>query len=203
MRPHPSRSRTGYTLIELFIVVAVIGVLAAILLPAITSRPPCSQRISCSNNLKQLGLAFRCWALDNNDKFPMQVSVTNAGAMEVVSTGIVFTVFQVMSNELSTPKILWCPEENDQKRICAATFQTTVPPGSSAIPFTNDNNVSYFVGLDAQDEYPQMILSGDRNLAIQGRPAAHGLSQISTNAIACGTVRDTEARATLVWWMEA
>src|SRR5882724_8113127 len=113
-------SAKAFTLIELLIVVAIIAVLAAIILPSM-ARQGCvpGQRINCVNNLKQIGLAFRTWALDNNDKYPMQVSVTNGGAMEIVSTGTVFTVFQVMSNELSTPKILFCPEESDPKRIAA------------------------------------------------------------------------------------
>jgi len=40
------------------------------------------QTISCSNNLKQLGLAYQVWAGDNDGKFPMAVSVANGGALE-------------------------------------------------------------------------------------------------------------------------
>jgi prepilin-type processing-associated H-X9-DG protein len=173
----------GFTVVELLIVLASIFILAVIILPSLPGQHTrCRSRINCVNNLKQIGLAFRTWALDNGDKYPMQISVTNGGAMEIISTGTVFTVFQVMSNELSTPKILFCPEETDPKRISATTFQGSVPAGTSAVPFTNDNNVSYFAGLDAQDTNPQMLLSGDRNLAINGVPAPHGLLQIRTNA---------------------
>ena len=112
----------------------------------------------------------------------MQVSVTNGGAMEIVATGTAYAAFQVMSNELSTPKILVCPEENDRKRIAADTFCSTAPRGTppNLIPFTSDNNV-IFVALDAQDTFPERPLCGDRNLAIGGRPVPHGLLEVWTN----------------------
>jgi len=55
------------------------------------------QRIACLNNLKQIGLSYSAWAGDHNGKFPMDVSVTNGGVMELAATGNVAAVFQVMS----------------------------------------------------------------------------------------------------------
>jgi len=145
-----SAAGKGFTLIALLVVLAVLAILAAMLLPALAKAKARALRIQCVNNLKQDGLAFRIWEGDNNDRYPMAVSNRLGGSLEWVTGGNAFRHFVVMSNELSTPKILVCPADTRQAAPDFAHLQ--------------NNNLSYFVGLDAKESDPQLFLTGDRNI---------------------------------------
>jgi prepilin-type N-terminal cleavage/methylation domain-containing protein len=172
MKTQPTpRGGNGFTLTELLVVICVVVLLAAVLLPALRIGDGRKhEKINCVNNLKQIGLSFRIWEGDNGDNYPMKISVTNGGAMELAVAGNVSAIFRVMSNELSTPKILFCPQ--DTTRHYASNFTTDL----------NSQTISYFVGLDAEDKYPQMILSGDDNLEVNGVRVRPGILYLSTNA---------------------
>jgi len=150
MRASHDSKREALTLIELLVVIGIFGVLLAVFRPALWRRSVRAPRITCTNNLKQIGLAFRIFAKDHHDKFPMEIPTRDGGTKEIVEFGLVVPHMLVMSNELSVPKVLICPSDRR--------------PAASDFGQLRDGHISYFVGLDASQSHPQSLLAGDRNI---------------------------------------
>ena len=184
MKTQCATNRTrGFTRVELLVVIVVVALLAVLLLPILAVAKRKSARVGCANGLKQTGIAFRLWESDNGDKYPMQVILTNSETMRLVTNGKTYLLWQTMSNELNTPKILHCP--NDNQRTAAVSFFQDF----------SDANISYFVSLDAAENYPQMILDGDDNLAVDGVRVKPGILNLWTNRLHC-----VDERTASGWW---
>ncbi len=145
---------------EVLISILVVTVMAGVFVPMLQPQKGCRLRISCINNLKQVGLAFRMFSNDHGDQFPWAVPTAEGGSKESVSTGAIFPHYCAASNELSTPRILICSSDGAKRRV--VSWDQSM----------NNGSLSYFAGLDADESRPRMFLTGDRNLTTNGRLAA-------------------------------
>src|ERR1019366_445046 len=72
----------AFTFIELMVVIAMVAILVAYVLPALAAARPKVQHLTCSNNLKQVGIAFRTWAIGHNGNMPMAVNSSQGGSSD-------------------------------------------------------------------------------------------------------------------------
>jgi prepilin-type processing-associated H-X9-DG protein len=170
MKPTFSKPITGaFTYPELLIIAVVLVIWLGLLFTPCSRPRARGSRINCAFNLRQVGIAYRVWANDHGDKFPWLVSTNLGGTLEYVTIGEVFRHFQIVSNEISNPKILVCHSDSGRSRA-----------GSFNDPFSN-TNLSYFIGVDADKAFEQMILSGDRNIT-GGTSRAGRILALTTNS---------------------
>lgn len=173
----------AFTLIELLLVVIIVFILAAMILPAISSPRSRAPSIACVNQLKQINYAFRIFSYDNQNRFPMSIPEAEGGTLEYKDNPMAtHRHFQVMSNELSVPKVLICP--SDKNRIEGLNFGEAFEPNPTKRPAigprVGNSLISYAVGVNASEAFPKMIVAGDRNLMVEGKDLSKGKSTMIT-----------------------
>lgn len=167
-----NQRKQALTLPELLVVIAVLMVLVILLLPVLAAAKRRASQISCRSQLRQVTLCLEMWTDDHNHQYPMAVSVADGGGKELIADGKLADFFRVTSNELSTPKILVCPQDTN----------VVFSPYDFGPDFSN-SNISYFVGVDIMNkDSPQRILTGDDNLVVDGVAIKSGVRAVAATA---------------------
>jgi len=100
-----SQQSQAFTLVELLVVIAVIGTLAALLLPALKNAKARSKTLACVSQLKQIGVASIAFAGDNDERLP---------AATMPNTNRALSPLQAVSRELGTLKLFLCPADSER-----------------------------------------------------------------------------------------
>lgn len=181
--PPQPRSQHGFTRMELmFVLVAVLllACLAMLFLSHQHTTQETRKRISCVSNLKNVGLGFRVFAHDNDDRFPFYVT----NSLGFANTAWAWEHFQAMSNEMGSAKILVCRADRERYTNIMSDFGMGPHLASTSLAGQGNAAVSYFVSLDADESLPNVMLVGDRNLVtnsenLQGKVLASSPASLS------------------------
>jgi type II secretory pathway pseudopilin PulG len=174
MRAPKTNRLAAFTWIEMLVVIVCVVLLGFFLIVPLFSTPTArAPRISCVNNLKNIGLAWRIYSTDNDGLYPWQAAATNRpacvptnyasvpGAALGPAQGVAAN-FAFLTDELSTLKILKCPSDAKRFQLKSNSFAFLMAPAQTLV---RDRAISYFIGTSAKEDEPQSILGGDRNLA--------------------------------------
>ena len=166
------------TLIGVVVIIFCLMILAGLLLPSLSRGGARAPRIKCISNQKQIGLAYRIFSNDHDDKYPFNVEGqrlydSDPGRHGQGGNPLLYRDagseawmhLQSLSNELSSAKVLMCPADRNRKNNEAIDLGQ----GQKSFSHASKRNqaLSYFIGLEADESKPQSILGGDRNIAGQ------------------------------------
>jgi prepilin-type N-terminal cleavage/methylation domain-containing protein len=164
------KNRRGFTLIELLVVIAIIAILAAILFPVFAQAREKARQTSCLSNLKQIGLAFKMYVQDYDERWPQCDPITCCSNGQNGSIGQDFGYNGWVSNALRSytknQAIYMCPDVQN------GAFYDPYSNGGTA---TTNGSESFSYAFNYKSDY------GAKEAAFQNTATALVMSDSGTN----------------------
>jgi prepilin-type N-terminal cleavage/methylation domain-containing protein len=143
------KNRSGFTLIELLVVIAIIAILAAILFPVFAQAREKARQTSCLSNLKQIGLAFKMYVQDYDEKWPQNGQIPCCSNGQINSDGVDFGYNGWISNALrpytKDQAIYICPDSQG--------YYTFADPWSNGGTATTDGSQTFSYAFNYASDY--------------------------------------------------
>lgn len=141
LRRQTDETRSGFTLVELLVVIGIIAILLAILLPTIARAQEASRRVNCLSNLRQVYTFFALYAQNNRDEVPLGYRTADKQFNSMVwsATTKEYVIFGLLyrAGYMKTPRVFYCPTENNPQSMYNSPVNPWPPGIDGGTPTVN------------------------------------------------------------------
>jgi hypothetical protein len=174
MTPRRSNLSGAFGRIDLIFCIVAVIVLIGLFLPVLPNERPRASRITCLNNLKQVGIGFRLYASDGTLYPPYKL------------TNQAWQYFQIAEKYIGSPKFLICPDDPSSMKLESIALDFDGTTNSLSDRRFQNKSLSYFYGAGTAPADLSMLLAGDHHLTSSGQ-FTHGTLIVKSNSLIAWT----------------
>ncbi|MFW6039209.1 MAG: type II secretion system protein [bacterium] len=164
---HATFKRTGFTLVELLVVISIIALLIAILLPALKQARDLARRIQCLSQVRQINLAAHNYAVDHDGVLPARHRALPMRWHSVLSPGVSARTlwdFGYVGGNVDDPQLIVCPSRFDRWNLSSAYMEAERWKDFDSTYYFNGGSATYsgaFYEVNLERHEPERVMFSD------------------------------------------
>lgn len=146
--PILARRTKGFTLVELLVVISIIAILIGIAVPTLSTVRGSAQKVSCSSNLRQLGLVFEMYIQENKDTYPQARYMPEPFLSSSTHPSIVDALDGYIAKGSEEARVYHCPDDDQVYDLAGTSYEYQFSLGGKTLTEIMQRGMARRFGID-------------------------------------------------------